>query len=122
MAALAAVSGPLDAVMEMRTAFDRRRRTMHRMLNDIPGVECPEPLGAFYAFPEVTGLLGKQVGEMVPRTSLDLAAVLLDEVEVAVVPGEPFGAPGHLRLSYALSDEDLAEGLTRIQGLIDRSG
>jgi aspartate/methionine/tyrosine aminotransferase len=122
MAALAAVSGPLDAVAEMRAAFDRRRRTMHRMLNEIPGVECPEPLGAFYAFPEVTGLLGKPVGGTVPQTSLELAAVLLDEVEVAVVPGEPFGAPGHLRLSYALSDEDLAEGLTRIQGLIDRSG
>jgi aspartate/methionine/tyrosine aminotransferase len=121
MAALAAVSGPLDAVAEMRTAFDRRRCTMHRMLNEIPGVECPEPLGAFYAFPEVTGLLGKPVGEAVPQTSLELATVLLDEVEVAVVPGEPFGAPGHLRLSYALSDEDLAEGLTRIQGLIDRS-
>ncbi len=122
VAALAAVSGPLDAVAEMRAAFDRRRRTMHRMLNDVPGVECPEPLGAFYAFPSVTGLLGRPVGDAEPQTSMELAAVLLDEVEVAVVPGEPFGAPGHLRLSYALSDDDLVEGLTRIQKLIARSG
>jgi aspartate/methionine/tyrosine aminotransferase len=122
MAALAAVSGPLDAVAEMRAAFDRRRRTMHRMLNDVPGVECPEPLGAFYAFPSVTGLLGRPVGDAEPQTSMELAAVLLDEAEVAVVPGEPIGAPGHLRLSYALSDDDLVEGLTRIQKLIARSG
>ncbi|MDQ3783256.1 MAG: pyridoxal phosphate-dependent aminotransferase [Actinomycetota bacterium] len=120
-AALAAVSGPLDTVAEMRTAFDRRRRTMHRMLNEIPGVTCPEPLGAFYAFPSVAGLLDRRIGEATPRTSLELAAVLLDEIEIAVVPGEAFGAPGHLRLSYALSDDDLVEGITRLQKLIARS-
>lgn len=117
-AALAAVSGPLDDAAAMAAAFDRRRRTMHRMLSEIPGVVCPEPLGAFYAFPSVTGLLGRRIGSSSPETSLELAAALLDEIEVAVVPGEAFGAPGHLRLSYALSDDDLVEGLTRMQRLL----
>ncbi|CAN5431019.1 MAG: pyridoxal phosphate-dependent aminotransferase [Acidimicrobiia bacterium] len=121
-AAHAAVSGPLDAVAKMRAAFDRRRRTMHRMLNEIPGVRCPEPLGAFYAFPSVGDLLGRRMGMSTPHTSLELAAVLLDEIEIAVIPGEAFGAPGHLRLSYALADDELIEGLTRFQDLITRSG
>ncbi len=121
MAALEAVSGPLDAVAEMRVAFDRRRRTMHRMLNEIPGVVCPEPFGAFYTFPSVAGLLGRRIGEATPTTSLELAAALLDDAEIAVVPGEAFGAPGHVRLSYALADDDLVEGLTRFQKLVAES-
>ncbi|MDX2973355.1 pyridoxal phosphate-dependent aminotransferase [Kribbella solani] len=117
-AALAAVSGDLSAVDEMKLAFDRRRRTMVRMLNEIPGVECPEPTGAFYAYPSVKGVLGKQIAGRTPESSAELADLILDEAEVAVVPGEAFGAPGYLRLSYALGDADLAEGLSRIAKLL----
>src|SRR6476660_6911416 len=101
-AAIAALNGDLTAVAEMREAFDRRRRTMVRMLNEIPGVECPEPTGAFYAYPSVKGVLGKEIAGRTPTTSAELAELILDEAEVAVVPGEAFGAPGYLRLSYAL--------------------
>ena len=117
-AALAAVSGDLSAVDEMKIAFDRRRRTMVRMLNEIPGVECPEPTGAFYAYPSVKGVFGREINGRTPTTSSELADLILDEVEVAVVPGEAFGAPGYLRLSYALGDDDLAEGLGRIAKLL----
>lgn len=118
VAALAAVSGDLTAVAEMRTAFDRRRRTIVRMLNEIDGVECPEPEGAFYAYPSVKGLLGKEIRGKRPETSVELAALILEEVEVAVVPGEAFGTPGYLRLSYALGDDDLVEGVSRVQKLL----
>jgi aspartate/methionine/tyrosine aminotransferase len=87
------------------------------MLREVPGVECPEPLGAFYAYPSVRGLLGRELRGRTPTTSAALADLILDEVEVAVVPGEAFGTPGHLRLSYALGDDDLVEGVTRIQKL-----
>lgn len=117
-AALAAVSGDLSAVDEMKVAFDRRRRTMVRMLNEIPGVECPEPTGAFYAYPSVKEVFGREINGRTPTTSAELADLILDEVEVAVVPGEAFGAPGYLRLSYALGDDDLAEGLGRIAKLL----
>ena len=117
-AAIAALQGDLSAVATMREAFDRRRRTMVRMLNEIPGVTCPEPTGAFYAYPSVKGVLGREVAGSTPTTSAELAAVILDEAEVAVVPGEAFGAPGYLRLSYALGDDDLVEGVTRIQKLL----
>jgi aspartate/methionine/tyrosine aminotransferase len=117
-AALAAVSGDLSAVAEMRAAFDRRRRTIVRMLNEIPGVSCPEPLGAFYAYPSVKGVLGREIRGRRPTTSAELAALILDEVEVAVVPGEAFGPSGYLRLSYALGDADLAEGVTRVHKLL----
>ncbi len=117
-AAIAAVSGDLTAVEEMKTAFDRRRRTMVRMLNEIDGVLCPEPEGAFYAYPSVKGLLGKEIRGKRPRTSVELAELILEEAEVAVVPGEAFGTPGYLRLSYALGDEDLVEGITRVQNLL----
>jgi aspartate aminotransferase len=117
-AAVAALTGDLSAVAEMREAFDRRRRTIVQMLNEIPGVECPEPTGAFYAYPSVKGVLGRQVAGHTPTTSAELAEVILDEVEVAVVPGEAFGAPGYLRLSYALGDDDLVEGVGRIQKLL----
>ncbi|SCK29363.1 pyridoxal phosphate-dependent aminotransferase [Streptomyces sp. WMMB 322] len=118
VAAAAAVSGSLDAVAEMRTAFDRRRRTIVRMLNEIEGVVCPEPEGAFYAYPSVKGLLGKEIRGRRPATSVELAELILEEAEVAVVPGEAFGTPGYLRLSYALGDEDLAEGVSRMQKLL----
>ena len=117
-AALAAVAGPLDEVQRMRTAFDRRRMTMVSMLNDIDGVECLEPRGAFYAFPNFEGVLGKTFDGRTPLTTLDLAAVLLDLAQVAVVPGEAFGAPGYIRMSYALSDDDLVEGIKRIAQLL----
>ncbi len=117
-AALAAVSGDLSAVTTMRAAFDRRRRTTVRMLAEIPGLACPEPLGAFYAYPSVTGVLGREIRGRTPRSSAELAEVLLDEAEVATVPGEAFGTPGYLRLSYALGDDDLVEGLTRMQKLL----
>lgn len=118
VAALAAVSGPLDAVAEMRVAFDRRRRTIVSMLNDIPGVTCPEPEGAFYAYPSVKGVLGKAINGTVIDSSLALADVALDVAEVAVVPGEAFGTPGYLRMSYALGDDDIVEGVTRLGKLI----
>ena len=117
-AALAAVSGDLTAVARMREAFDRRRRTIVRMLNEIDGVECPEPEGAFYAYPSVKGLLGKEIRGKRPQTSVELAALILEEVEVAVVPGEAFGTQGYLRLSYALGDDDLVEGVSRVQKLL----
>ncbi|MEU0490685.1 pyridoxal phosphate-dependent aminotransferase [Nocardiopsis sp. NPDC006139] len=117
-AAIAAVSGDLAAVEEMKKAFDRRRRTIVRMLNEIDGVFCPEPQGAFYAYPSVKGVLGKEIRGRRPQTSAELAELILDEAEVAVVPGEAFGTPGYLRLSYALGDEDLAEGVSRIQKLL----
>jgi aspartate aminotransferase len=117
-AALAAVSGPLDAALEMRAAFDRRRGTIVKLLSDIPGVEVPTPQGAFYVYPSVKSLLGKEIRGQRPQTSVDLAALILDEVEVAVVPGEAFGTPGYFRLSYALGDDDLATGVTRMGELL----
>jgi aspartate/methionine/tyrosine aminotransferase len=117
-AAIAALRGGLDAVHTMREAFDRRRRTIVAMLNEIDGVECPVPHGAFYAYPSVEGVLGRTIRGRTPRTSAELAELILDEVEVAVVPGEAFGPSGYLRLSYALGDADLAEGVGRIQELL----
>ncbi|MFJ6001480.1 pyridoxal phosphate-dependent aminotransferase [Arthrobacter sp. NPDC092385] len=115
MAALAAVSGPLTAVDEMKVAFDRRRRAMVSALNGIEGVECPTPHGAFYAYADVRALLGRSFDGATPATSAELAALILEKVEVAVVPGEAFGPSGYLRLSYALGDEDLATGVGRLQ-------
>jgi aspartate/methionine/tyrosine aminotransferase len=117
-AALAAVSGDLSAVARMREAFDRRRQTIVSMLNDVPGFVCPEPKGAFYAYPSVKGALGRDIGGRTASSSAELAEIILDQVEVAVVPGEAFGTPGYLRLSYALGDDDLREGVTRIQKLL----
>ena len=114
-AALAAVSGPLDEAHRMRAAFDRRRRVMVEALNAIDGVECPTPTGAFYAYADVRGLLGRRFGDATPQTSAELAELILEQAEVAVVPGEAFGPSGFLRLSYALGDDDLAEGLRRLQ-------
>jgi aspartate aminotransferase len=116
-AAVAALQGDLSAVAEMREAFDRRRRTVVRMLNEIDGVTCPEPKGAFYAYPSVKGLLGREVQGTTSATSAELATLVLEKAEVAVVPGEAFGTPGYLRLSYALGDDDLVEGVARMQRL-----
>ncbi len=116
-AALAAVTGDLSAVHEMKRAFDRRRRTIVSMLNEIDGVVCPMPEGAFYAYPSVKGLLGRAYDGRVVESSADLAELILEQAEVAVVPGEAFGSPGYLRLSYALGDDDLVEGITRLQKL-----
>ncbi len=113
-AALAALTGPQDRVGQMRAAFDRRRRLTVKRLGEIDGVECPEPHGAFYAFPDVSGVLGRELGGRHVDTSLDLAGALLDTVQVALVPGEGFGAPGCVRISYALSDEELTVGLDRL--------
>lgn len=115
MAALAAVSGPLTAVEEMKKAFDRRRRAMVSALNEIDGVQCPTPHGAFYAYADVRELLGRELAGARPQTSAELATLILDTVEVAVVPGEAFGPSGYLRLSYALGDEDLTVGVGRLQ-------
>src|SRR6266699_2755612 len=117
-AALTAVSGDLSAVAEMRAAFDRRRQSMARMLNEIAGVLCPEPQGAFYCYPSVKGLLGKEIAGQRPQTSAELAGLILDEAEVAVVPGEAFGTPGYFRLSCALGDADLEEGIGRMAKLL----
>ena len=118
VAALAAVSGDLSAVEQMRVAFDRRRRRIVAMLSEIPGVICPEPEGAFYVYPSVEEVLGRELRGRRPGSSAELAALILDEVEVAVVPGEAFGTPGYLRLSYALGDADLEEGVGRLAALL----
>jgi aspartate aminotransferase len=117
-AALAAVSGDLSAVERMRTAFSRRRRTMTTMLNEIPGVTCPLPQGAFYCYPSVKGVLGKEIAGTRPASTTELAEVILDHADVAVVPGEAFGTPGYFRLSCALGDADLEEGITRMGKLL----
>jgi aspartate aminotransferase len=116
-AAIEALNGSQDAVEEMRQAFDRRRKTIVAGLNAIDGIVCPTPEGAFYVYPDVTGLLGHSWGGVTPTTSLELADLILDQAEVAVVPGEAFGPSGFLRLSYALGDEPLAEGIARLQKL-----
>lgn len=116
-AALAAVAGPLDAVEMMREAFDKRRGIIVSALNDIEGVHCPTPNGAFYAFADVRGLLNRPVGPngLEFETSSDLAAALLDEAHVAAVPGEAFGAPGYMRFSYAVADDQIVEGMRRFK-------
>ncbi|HLN43125.1 MAG TPA: pyridoxal phosphate-dependent aminotransferase [Acidimicrobiales bacterium] len=113
-AAWAALTGNLEAVAEMRAAFDRRRRTIHSMLNECAGVTCVEPEGAFYAFPSVRALLGRRLAGRLVSSSADVAAVAIDEAQVAVVPGEAFGAEGYLRLSCALGDDAIVEGITRL--------
>jgi aspartate aminotransferase len=116
-AAIAALNGPQDAVETMRRAFDARRRTIVEELNKIDGLVCPTPEGAFYVYPDVTGLLGRQWAGETPATSLELADLILERAEVAVVPGEAFGPSGYLRLSYALGDAPLLEGVRRLQSL-----
>src|SRR3954447_25098223 len=121
-AAVAALTGDLSAVATMREAFDRRRRAMVSMLREIPGVACPEPQGAFYVYPSVKGLLGRPIAGRTAETSAELATLILEEAEVAVVPGEAFGTPGYVRMSYALGDDDLVEGVTRMQRLLATAG
>jgi aspartate aminotransferase len=121
-AALAAVSGPLDAVAVMRSAFERRGQVMHKLLSGIAGVEVLEPQGAFYAFPDLRALLGRSIRGRTVTTTVELCALLLDEAQVAVVPGEAFGTPGYARLSFALGDDDLAEGCHRIADLLAEAG
>jgi aspartate/methionine/tyrosine aminotransferase len=117
-AAIAAVTGNLDAVHTMGEAFNRRRKLIVDLLNEIPGFECPTPTGAFYVYPSVKGVLGKTIRGKTPTTSAELATLLLEEVEVAAVPGEAFGPSGYLRFSYATSDEDIVEGIGRIKKLL----
>jgi aspartate/methionine/tyrosine aminotransferase len=117
-AALTAVTGDLSAVTRMRAAFDRRRLAMTTMLNEIPGVVCPLPEGAFYCYPSVKGVLGRELAGTRPATSAELAEVILDHTDVALVPGEAFGTPGYFRLSCALGDADLEEGITRLGKLL----
>lgn len=121
IAALAAVAGDLSAVSMMREAFERRGRTMHKMLNDIPGIKCLEPEGAFYCYPNVTGLIGKTFKGKTAKNSMELADIILSEVKVAIVPGEAFGTSGFARFSFALGDADLEEGIRRIAELVDRT-
>lgn len=116
-AALAALTGPQDEAESFRQAFDRRRQLIVAELSKIEGVVVPNPLGAFYVYPDVRGLLGRTWRGKTPTTSLELADLILEEVEVAVVPGEAFGPSGYLRLSYALGDEALLEGVRRMQEL-----
>ena len=119
-AALAAVSGNLDAVATMRAAFERRGRVMHKMLNEIDGVTALEPQGAFYCFPSFVDVLGRTIGGRKAGSTIELAEIILERAEVALVPGEAFGAPGYMRLSFALSDDDLAEGVGRVAELIGK--
>ncbi|CAB4758586.1 MAG: aminotransferase class I/II-fold pyridoxal phosphate-dependent enzyme [Actinobacteria bacterium] len=117
-AAIAALTGDLSAVHKMGEAFDRRRKLIVGLLNEIPGFQCPMPTGAFYVYPSVKGALGKTIRGKVAKTSAELATIILDEVEVAAVPGEAFGPSGYLRFSYALSDADIVEGIGRIKKLL----
>jgi aspartate aminotransferase len=117
-AAIAALAGDLGAVAEMRGAYERRGARMHELLSAIPGVSCMVPQGAFYCFPSFEGVLGREVAGQTPRSMLELAALLLDEAKVAIVPGEAFGAPGYARLTFAVSDEDIEEGIQRIAKLL----
>ena len=120
-AAIAALTGDLAAVHKMGDAFNRRRKLIVRLLNEIPGVTCPTPTGAFYVYPSVKGVLGKEIRGKRPTTSIELAALILDEVEVAVVPGEAFGPSGYLRFSYATSDADIVEGVARVKALLSEA-
>jgi aspartate/methionine/tyrosine aminotransferase len=120
-AALAAVAGPLDVVDEMRKSFDARRRKIVSMLSEIPGVDCPTPEGAFYAYPSVKALIGKEIRGERPANTVELADLILRQIEVAVVPGEAFGTPGYFRLSYALGEEALVEGVTRLGKLLSEA-
>ena len=120
-AALAAVTGDLSAAEAMRQAFDRRRLAMTTLLNDMPGVMCPLPEGAFYCYPSVKGVLGREIAGRRPASSTELAELLLEEADVAVVPGEAFGTPGYFRLSCALGDADLEEGISRIGKLLGQA-
>lgn len=117
VAAIAALEGDQGVVAEMKEAFNRRRTTLVEMLREIEGIEVPEPTGAFYVYPNVSGLLGKEINGRVANTTTELAEIILEEAEVAVVPGEAFGTPGYIRMGYALSDEDLVEGASRLQQL-----
>ena len=117
-AAIAALNGNLDAVHKMGEAFDRRRKLIVGLLNEIPGFDCPTPTGAFYVYPSVKGVLGTTIRGKTPKTSAELATLILEEAEVAAVPGEAFGPSGYLRFSYATSDEDIIEGIGRIKKLI----
>jgi aspartate/methionine/tyrosine aminotransferase len=117
-AAVAAVSGPLDDVEMMREAFIRRAALIHGALNAIGGVVCPEPQGAFYAFPDLRGLLGRSYGGVTANTTLELADIVLDQAKVAWVPGEAFGTPGYGRFSFALGDADIDEGIARFAALV----
>ncbi|MDQ1616947.1 MAG: aspartate aminotransferase [Actinomycetota bacterium] len=118
VAALAALQGDLSAVAMMRDAFDRRRQTIVRMLREIPGVTCPEPMGAFYAYPSVAGALGREIRGRRAQSSAELCELVLEAAEVAIVPGEAFGTPGYVRMSYALGDDDLVEGVSRVHKLL----
>jgi aspartate/methionine/tyrosine aminotransferase len=120
-AAIAAVTGDLAAVHKMGEAFDRRRKLIVSLLNEIPGFSCPTPTGAFYVYPSVKGVLGKTIRGKTPTTSAELATLILEEVEVAAVPGEAFGPSGYLRFSYALGDDDIVEGIGRIKKLIEEA-
>jgi aspartate/methionine/tyrosine aminotransferase len=120
-AAIAALAGDLSAVHKMGEAFDRRRKLIVKLLNEIPGVSCPTPTGAFYVYPSVKNVLGKEIRGKRPKTSAELATLILDEVEVAAVPGEAFGPSGYLRFSYALGDEDIVEGIGRVKKLLSEA-
>lgn len=117
-AALAAIAGPLDVVEQMRESFDARRKKIVQLLSEIPGVECPSPEGAFYAYPSVKALLGKELRGVTPTNTVELADLILQHAEVAVVPGEAFGTPGYFRFSYALAEADLVEGVSRVAKLL----
>jgi aspartate/methionine/tyrosine aminotransferase len=120
-AAIAALEGGLECVEEMREAFARRAILIHGLLNDIPGVTCMVPQGAFYAFPSMEGLFGRNFGGVTPTTTSELCEVILDQAKVALVPGEAFDAPGYVRISFAVSDADITEGIGRIAELVAKS-
>jgi len=120
-AAIEALEGPLDDVTRMKIAFERRRGLIHKLLNEIPGIDCPLPEGAFYAYASLAGLLNRNYGGVIPSTTSELAEVILDQAQVAIVPGEAFGTPGYARFSYALGEDDISKGIGRISDLVGNS-
>lgn len=117
-AAIAALSGGLDDVAEMRAAYNRRRKIIVGMLREIPGVRCVDPEGAFYAYPNLEGALGRPLAGRTASSTLELAEIVLDEAKVAFVPGEAFGSPGYGRFSYAMAEDLMVEGITRVAKLL----
>ena len=118
-AAIAALTSDLSAVKEMLKAFDRRRKLIHKMLNEINGITCPLPTGAFYVYPSVKSLIGKNLKGKVAKSSAELANLILEEAEVAAVPGEAFGPSGYLRFSYALGDDDITTGMNKLKKYLE---
>ena len=115
-----ALTGDQSAVEMMRDKFKERRNLMVKLLNEIPGVSCDSPGGAFYAFPNFSSYIGKSFQGKIIKDSFDLADIFLNEAKVVTVPGDGFGAPGHIRLSYPVGKEIISEGINRVKKVLEQ--